>query len=591
MPDQRQPGPFDAETQHRQSSNTQPAVPPQAGQPGRRINLLKWALGCAGLGMFLCAGAIMFTLIVGPVIFRSLDGELQSKLVRRIPILSAFQPTVPFQVLPTIGATNPNALALLATPTASPVKLMTSTPAQGLSSGDDNLPTAVAAASTNTMIPPTVLPSETTVPATTIPATTISTTSAPATTVPARSIPPTSIPPTSALASDTPEPPRVVSTPTQEASPTTEPSLEPSQPPTQPPVQPTRVPPTLVPSPVPPTPTAPLPVSYHASGYKWVPQTWNNCGPANLTQALQPFGWKGDQKDAAAYLKPNREDKNVSPWQMVDFVNSSVAKKLPIKAIRRVAGDLNLIKRLLIGKFSVIMETGYDVANEGWMGHYLTVIGYDDSQRLFYGLDTYLGDDKDNLGYREDFDDLDRRWQQFNRLYMVIYPVDREGELAAILGPDADLTYNAQHALSVAKAEALARPNNQYAWFNVGSSFTMLGQYKEAATAFDQATTVGGGLPFRFLWYQFTPYEAYYNVGNYANVMALVSASLRTTTYVEETFYWRAMVEAAQGKTDAAIEDFKRVLQFNPNYSPASEKMAEVQNGSFKPPAVAQAGQ
>src|SRR5690349_19338231 len=125
MPDQRQP--FDADTQARQPQNSQPAMPPK-----RQINLLKLSLGCSGLGMFLCAGAIMFTLIVGPVIFRGLDGELQEKIVRHFPIFAAFKPTVPFQVLPTIAATNPNALALLATSTASPITVLSSTPAQGL---------------------------------------------------------------------------------------------------------------------------------------------------------------------------------------------------------------------------------------------------------------------------------------------------------------------------------------------------------------------------------------------------------------------------------------------------------------------------
>ena len=52
-----------------------------------------------------------------------------------------------------------------------------------------------------------------------------------------------------------------------------------------------------------------------------MPQDWNACGPANLTQALQFYGWKGDQHTAAAYLKPNREDKNVGPAEMVKFAN------------------------------------------------------------------------------------------------------------------------------------------------------------------------------------------------------------------------------------------------------------------------------
>src|SRR5581483_1478049 len=244
------------------------------------INVMKWALGCAGVGMMLCTGAIMFSLIVAPALFRSLDSDLQFRIVRRFPFLASLQdrPTPPFKALPAVGATSANALALLSTPVNTPTasSTRTSTPA-----GDNS----------SAGMPP-VQPSGT-----------------------GRSV----------LSTDTPVAAGVIASPTEVFAP-----------------QPTA---TLVPTRVePPTATAvPLPVSFHATGYKWVPQTWNNCGPANLTQALEPFGWQQDQKVAAAFLKPNKEDKNVSPWQMVEFVN----QKTNLKALMRVAGDLPLIKRLI----------------------------------------------------------------------------------------------------------------------------------------------------------------------------------------------------------------------------------------------------
>src|SRR5262249_44396309 len=152
--------------------------------------------------------------------------------------------------------------------------------------------------------------------------------------------------------------------------------------------------------------TVPVPASFHSLGFKWVPQGWNNCGPANLTQALQYYGWNGNQDDAAGWLKPNREDKNVSPWQMVEYVKMQTS----VKALYRVGGDLELIKRLVSSKFAVILETGYNVAGEGWMGHYLTVAGYDDTQGFVYGMDTYLGDGPDHQGKHEPYSDLDTRW-------------------------------------------------------------------------------------------------------------------------------------------------------------------------------------
>ena len=49
---------------------------------------------------------------------------------------------------------------------------------------------------------------------------------------------------------------------------------------------------------------------------------------------------------------------------------------------------------------------------------------------------------------------------------------------------------------------------------------------EEAAAAFDQARQIG--LPWRMLWYQFGPFEAYYETGRYDEVIALADATLQT---------------------------------------------------------------
>ena len=65
-----------------------------------------------------------------------------------------------------------------------------------------------------------------------------------------------------------------------------------------------------------------LPSSANLDTFRYEPQGWNNCGPATLTMGLTHFGYQPNQNTAAAWLKPNVEDKNVSPWQMVEFVNT-----------------------------------------------------------------------------------------------------------------------------------------------------------------------------------------------------------------------------------------------------------------------------
>jgi len=43
----------------------------------------------------------------------------------------------------------------------------------------------------------------------------------------------------------------------------------------------------------------------------------------------------------------NAEDKNVSPWQMVRFVNDNTG----VKALYRIGGNLQILKRLIAAQF------------------------------------------------------------------------------------------------------------------------------------------------------------------------------------------------------------------------------------------------
>jgi len=341
-------------------------------------------------------------------------------------------------------------------------------------------------------------------------------------------------------------------------------------------------PPTLIPPTVIPTDIA-LPTSVHLTGYSIIYQTWNNCGPANLAQVLNAYGLNTSQKETAAWLKPAVLDSNVSPWQLADYVNTHTT----LRALQRVNGNLTLLKRLLAAQFRPIIETGFyvpDKPEEGWMGHYLTPVGYDDDQGMILGFDSYLGDGPNHQGRHEAYADLDARWKQFNRQYVVVYPADREAELRALLGTDADPTVNAQGAAAQAKQEAQANAADAYAWFNLGSSYVLLKQFPQAAAAYDQARNAGTGLPWRMLWYQFGPFSAYYHIGDYKTTTQLLTVTLGTTKNDEELYYWRGMVELAQNKAQAATADFNFVLQYNPNYHFAADALANMKTGSAPVP-------
>ena len=325
-----------------------------------------------------------------------------------------------------------------------------------------------------------------------------------------------------------------------------------------------------------------LPASARLNGIRHVYQTWNNCGGANLTMALSYFGWTADQDVARAWLKPDEEDKNVSPSEMAAFVNTQT--NLDVRALWRYGGTLELVKGAIAKGFPIIIEAGFDVDDLDWMGHYETVAAYDDASQTFWVYDSYLGLGEDGTGETHSYADLDYWWRHFNRAYVLLYPPDREEEVRELLGDYVDPVYAADQALSTARLEAQANQTDGWAWFNAGMSSVKLSHYHDAAIYFDEAFRVG--MPYRAMWYNFGPYEAYYRIGRYGDVLQLADNTDATTTYVEETNYWRGLALAALGRFDEAIVELDKAITFNPNFAAAQDAKASIQAGTYVAPAA-----
>ena len=128
-------------------------------------------------------------------------------------------------------------------------------------------------------------------------------------------------------------------------------------------------------------------------------------------------------------------------------------------------------------------------------------------------------------------------------------------------------------ALAAALAETEADPEDRYAWFNVGTNYVGLGEYGEAARAYDRSRTLN--LPWRMLWYQFGPFEAYLQTNRYQDVIVLTDANLKVTKNLEESYYYRALARRALGDEAGAREDLETALHYNPLFRPASEALGE----------------
>lgn len=358
---------------------------------------------------------------------------------------------------------------------------------------------------------------------------------------------------------------RPTATPTSTGTPPPTPAVEPVE---------TEVPPTQTPVPSPTPEPTPIPERIVLDGLITVRQGFNNCGPANMTIVLNYYGEETTQQQAAEYLKPNEEDRNVSPWQISDYVNEFTGLRSTVHS----GGDIELVKRYVAAGFPVVIEKGYEPQQgaEGWYGHYLTVYGYDEAKEEFYSRDTYLGP-FDGSPRVDSYEEFAKWWQHFNYTFYVVYPAFEEERVLSMM-PDVleDEVSMWEYTAELARREMEEQPDNVFTHFNLGVSLTRLGQvvgdpdyYEQATVAFDQARSIG--LPPRTLYYEHRPLMAYYRTGRIDDVLELTAAMLDTPggRYVEEIFWYRGHGLAAQGDLLGARENYQSALEVNPNFYPA----------------------
>ena len=309
--------------------------------------------------------------------------------------------------------------------------------------------------------------------------------------------------------------------------------------------------------------------------------------------ALKFWGWEGNRDQVAEVVKPGpidpdmdyiartKVDKNVMPYEMVNYVNDHTQ----YRAFYRYGGDIDLIKRYLSNGYPVVIEKGYyeysSISNSvAWMGHYLFITGYNDAEGYFIVQDAYLQDkDKNFIGnnYEVDYGEFINEWRYFNYLFILVYPPEVEQDIFAILGPWIDPEWANRHALEVANREIAEEEGlaEFFAWFNKGTSHVQLFEYVDAAFAYDYAFLLYAGLteeerPWRIVWYQTGPYFAYNYSGRYQDVISRANTTLEAISEptLEESFYWRGMARLALGETGNAVADFRESVRLNPNFGP-----------------------
>lgn len=307
------------------------------------------------------------------------------------------------------------------------------------------------------------------------------------------------------------------------------------------------------------TAIAPIQSTVMLHGIKQDYQRWNNCGPTTLEMDLSFYGRADTQAEIAAYTKPNPDDRNVRPDELAAY-----ATRAGLHAVVGINGTVDLLKLFMSNGVPVMVETALVKEPQGWMGHYRLLNGYDATQ--FNTMDSY-----DGPNLKITFADLDDEWRAFNRLYLVVYSDALEARVRAI-APDAfDPPKMYADAVTRARAETEANPQDAFAQFNLGSSLVGQKRYPEGAAAFDRARLLG--LPWRMMWYQFGPYEAYLHTGRNDEVLALADSLLKVTDDLEESHYYKGLALRALGRNDEARSEFETALRFNSNYRDAQRAL------------------
>ena len=131
------------------------------------------------------------------------------------------------------------------------------------------------------------------------------------------------------------------------------------------------------------------------------------------------------------------------------------------------------------------------------------------------------------------------------------------------------------NALAVALGERERDAQDAFAWFNVGTNCAALGDYTRAVEAYDRARVLG--LPFRMLWYQFGPFEAYLAQGRYQDVIDLATANLNMVGNQEESYVYLGRARQALGDVEAAHQSYREAQRYHPGFAPAVKALTSLE--------------
>lgn len=284
-------------------------------------------------------------------------------------------------------------------------------------------------------------------------------------------------------------------------------------------------------------------------------QTFNNCGPA----ALSYYGINASQQELGLALRPyqvpggNNDDKSVTLEEL-----AQKSKEYGLVPFHRPNGDIEKIKMFVTYDMPVIART-WTKPNED-IGHYRIVKGYDQSKG-----EIIQDDSLQNKNLRYTYQNFNEIWNKFNFEYLILVPKEKEKIAKAILAEDADEKAAWEKAVQNARKELAVNPKDITWRFNLSVALYNIGDYQGSVNEFEKVEAL---LPFRTLWYQIEPIQAYFEIGNYDRVFAITDKILNNHNRAfSELYLIRGKIYQKQGKTDLAKNEFVKAVFYNRNFS------------------------
>ncbi len=297
----------------------------------------------------------------------------------------------------------------------------------------------------------------------------------------------------------------------------------------------------------------------------YVKQTFNNCGPASYSMLLSYYRITASQQELGQILRPfqnpvgDNDDKSVTIEEIEKH-----AKTYGLHTYHRPNGDIELLKKFITYDIPILTRTWLQINED--IGHYRVIKGFNDTTQTIIQDDSYTGA---NLSFS--YSDFNTMWEKFDYEYLVLVPKEKKEIAEKIIGENINEKVAWKKTASRNIEKLKSNPDDIYSRFNLSVAYFYLKEYQKSVDEFEKVENL---IPFRTLWYQLEPVEAYFMLGNYDKVFTITNNIIyRYNRAYSEVYIIRGKIYKIKGGKTLARTEFEKAVFYNENLSDAKVEL------------------